>query len=143
MSLSPTRLFLIAIGHPATPKETEQMAASLLRAHHRRNDPATSNAAARAISPKLTRARQSVLNIMRLMRGAWTDVDLIAEYRRSAEVFGYPTLTDSSIRTRRDELARLGHAVLHDTIKLGKRPMRRWRTVEAPSCAQRQGEGGG
>lgn len=126
--LDPARLIEIVGGSLATQLEAESMAWALLEAKSRRRDPETSKTAAQTVSPKLTRARQSVLDVMRGMRDAWTDLDLIAEYRRSAPAFGYPMLTDSSIRTRRDELARLGHAAVYDTIKLGKRSMRRWRT---------------
>lgn len=79
----------------------------------RRSDPGTSHAAAASISPrKMSTVRSRVLAILNgaraLERGGLTHDEIIAEYKGYALRLGWPRATDSSIRTRCNELWRAG-----------------------------------
>lgn len=79
----------------------------------RRSDPGTSHAAAASISPrKLSTVRSRVLALLNgaraVERGGLTHDEIIAEYKGYALRLGWPRATDSSIRTRCNELWRAG-----------------------------------
>lgn len=81
----------------------------------RKTDPATSHLAAATISPrKMSTVRSRVLAIL-AARGerfeGMTHDQLIAEYKRYAVRLGWPRASDSSIRTRCNELWRDGEVV--------------------------------
>ena len=82
----------------------------------RRSDPGTSHAAAAKISPrKMSTIRSRVLALLNgqraLERGGLTHDEIIAEYKGYALRLGWPRATDSSIRTRCNELWRDGEVV--------------------------------
>ncbi|WPM94369.1 DNA binding protein [Arthrobacter phage Cupello] len=82
----------------------------------RRSDPGTSHAAAASISPrKMSTVRSRVLALLNgrraLERGGLTHDEIIAEYKGHALRLGWPRATDSSIRTRCNELWRDGEVV--------------------------------
>ncbi|UVK62581.1 helix-turn-helix DNA binding domain protein [Arthrobacter phage TaylorSipht] len=81
----------------------------------RNTDPATSHLAAASISPaKMSTVRSRVAAIL-AARGerfeGMTHDQLIAEYKRYALRLGWPPASDSSIRTRCNELWRDGEVV--------------------------------
>lgn len=82
----------------------------------RRTDPGTSHAAAASISPRrMSTVRSRVLAILNgkraELRGGLTHDEIIAEYKGHALRLGWPRATDSSIRTRCNELWRDGEVV--------------------------------
>ena len=79
----------------------------------RRTDPGTSHAAAAGISPRrMSTVRSRVLAILNSkraeQRGGLTHDEIIADYKSYALRLGWPRATDSSIRTRCNELWRAG-----------------------------------
>ena len=79
----------------------------------RRSDPGTSHAAAASISPRrMSTVRSRVLAILNSKRaeerGGLTHDEIIADYKSYALRLGWPRATDSSIRTRCNELWRAG-----------------------------------
>lgn len=83
------------------------------KAMARRSDPGTSHAAAATISPRrMSTVRSRVLAILNSKRaedrGGLTHDEIIAEYKGHALRLGWPRATDSSIRTRCNELWRAG-----------------------------------
>lgn len=82
------------------------------RAVARKTDPGTSHAAAAGITPKMrSTVRSRVLAIFegaRESRDGLTHDHLIAEYRKFAARLGWPSASESSIRTRCNELWRDG-----------------------------------
>jgi len=75
-------------------------------AHARRNDPATSHAAARSVV-NLGRTREGILKILRLF-GPCTDEKIELMYRGLQERGELPMRRDSGIRSRRKELCDMG-----------------------------------
>lgn len=134
--IDPQRLKAIAFTGTASTEEVQTMAtallnvatrtgAALLHVATRTGDPGTSRDAAASV--RMTANRSAVLHLMLRMRGPWTDEDLIKAYCAQE---GMPRQSESGIRSRRAELARLGHCMVWDTVRNDrKRVVRRWQTV--------------
>lgn len=95
-------------------KQEDNMASK--KAVARRTDPGTSHAAAAGISVrKMSTVRSRVLAVLNgrraLERGGLTHDEIIAEYKGYSLRLGWPRATDSSIRTRCNELWRDGEVV--------------------------------
>jgi hypothetical protein len=84
----------------------EQSFAKFEQAHARRNDPATSHAAARSVV-NLGSTREGILKILRLF-GPCTDEKIELMYRGLQERGEFPMRKDSGIRSRRKELCDMG-----------------------------------
>lgn len=84
----------------------------------RSGDPATSRAAARRAARGLTDKQLAVLEAYQMSPTALTHETLVELYRarrhQLAVAAWYPTLTDSSVRTRSRELVTLGYVELVD-----------------------------
>jgi len=77
----------------------------------RNTDPGTSHAAAAKVAPMVTTVRSRVLGILTAApeaRDGLTHDQLIVLYRKYATRLGWPMASDSSIRTRCNELVRDG-----------------------------------
>lgn len=105
----------------------------------RATDPATSHAAAAKVRPLRTTVRsrvQAILAATAAGRNGMTHDEIIAAYRRYSLRLGWPSASDSSIRTRCKELERDGlvqRVPTEDGAALGRsrfgRPSVRWRAV--------------
>lgn len=99
-----------------------------MKAHARTTDPRTSHEAAAGVD--LARAQYAVLTFIKgRMPASFTDKDLVAEYSSHAGEPGVPPLTDSSIRSRRCELARRGHLEVVGTVNRTGRTERVWQVA--------------
>lgn len=125
-AIDPARLQAIAHGDLGSADECMAIARALLNllaAGSRKSDPETSAQAAARVNMAISGRRLAVLTVLRQMGAPWTDADLISEYRKKADA---PKQTDSGIRSRRAELARLGHCRVLDTVRIQGRRYRRW-----------------
>lgn len=103
----------------------------------RTGDPWTSHAAAAGVTPSMDTVRARVLSILAKPWAAegLTHDQLIAEYRRHADRLGWPPASDSSIRTRCNELLKDGEVeAVPDTAGRSRfgRPSLLWRAVTPP-----------
>lgn len=81
----------------------------------RREDPLTSHIAAASVSRKALRATQSALLVLLREQGPSTDEDIAVAYEKSYSPRGWPRQSPSGLRTRRDELVKVG--LVRDTGK--------------------------
>lgn len=74
----------------------------------RKTDPGTSHAAAADVSRRVTTVRSRVAAIFAVAEEPMTQDQLIGAYKRNSMRLGWPPASDSSIRTRCNELWRDG-----------------------------------
>lgn len=99
----------------------------------RNSDPATSHLAAAGVGPSISTVRGRVLELLKGQPDGVTHDQLIALYRKQAFSLGWPPASDSSIRTRCNELWKDGEVERVQEV-LGRSNFRRasllWRAVD-------------